>query len=81
MSKTVQIRNLDDATYVALTRRAAEVGVSVPEFLRQEAERLAARPSLEAWMERTRRRPSTVTAADAVEALDDSRGSWPDARS
>ena len=40
MSKTVQIRDLDDETYRGLTMRAAEAGLSVPEFLRQEAERI-----------------------------------------
>jgi plasmid stability protein len=44
--KTVQIRNLDDEVYAALVHRAAETGVSVPELLRAEAVRLAARPAL-----------------------------------
>lgn len=79
MPKTVQIRNIDDDTYLTLTQRAAEVGLTVPEFLRQEAERLAARPSLKAWSERTRRRPSAVTADDVAEALDAVRGPWPNA--
>lgn len=79
MPKTVQIRDLDDEVYAALVRRAAEEGLTVPELLRREAARLAARPSLREWLERTRRRPSTVTAADAVTALDELRGDWPDA--
>ena len=41
MSKTVQIRDIDDEVYLALTRRAAEIGMSVPEMLRREAVRLA----------------------------------------
>lgn len=80
MSKTVQIRDIDDEVYAALARRAAEEGVTVPELLRREVARIAARPSLREWLERTRRRPSAVTAGDAVRALDELRGDWPGAR-
>ncbi len=80
MPKTVQIRDIDDEVYAALARRAAEAGMTVPELLRREAARLAARPSLGEWLARTRRRPSPVTAAEVVEALDELRGDWPDAR-
>lgn len=77
MAKTIQIRDLDDDVYAALAERAAEAGLSVPELLRREAARLAARPSVSTWLERTRRRPSTVTTAEVVEALDEMRGPWP----
>jgi plasmid stability protein len=80
MPKTIQIRDIDDEVYAALSRRAAEAGISVPDLLRREASRLAARPSVEEWLERTRRRPSEISAADVVEALDEIRGPWPDAR-
>ncbi len=79
MPKTVQIRDLDDDVYAGLARRAAEVGVSVPELLRAEAARLAARPTVEAWLTRTRRRSSPVGRAEVLAALDEQRGSWPDA--
>lgn len=79
MPKTVQIRDLDDDVYAGLVRRAAEVGVSVPELLRAEAARLAARPSVEAWLTRTRRRSSPLGRAEVLAALDEQRGSWPDA--
>jgi plasmid stability protein len=79
MPKTVQIRDLDDDVYAALTRRAAEAGVSVPELLRADATRLAARPTLETWLARTRRRSASVSRADVLAALDDQRGPWPDA--
>jgi hypothetical protein len=80
MPKTVQIRDIDDETYAALARRAADAGVTVPELLRREATRLAARPSMQEWLERTRRRPSTIGRADVIDALDELRGEWPDAR-
>jgi antitoxin FitA len=76
--KTVQIRDLDDDVYLRLARRAAEAGVSVPELLRSEAERLAARPTVAAWLERTRRRASALDRAEIHAALEDGRGPWPD---
>jgi len=79
MPKTVQIRDLDDEVYAGLVRRAAETGVSVPELLRAEAARLAARPSVEAWLSRTRQRSAPLGRVEVVAALDEQRGSWPDA--
>lgn len=78
--KTIQIRDLDDEVYAGLLRRAAEGGMSVPELLRREAARLAARPSVEEWLARTRRRPSGITRSEVLEAFDELRGPFPDAR-
>lgn len=78
MPKTIQIRDVDDADYAALSRRAAEAGLSVPELLRREVARLAARPSTAEWLARTRRRTSDIGAAEVLEALDEMRGPWPD---
>ena len=77
--KTIQIRDLDDDVYAALSRRATDAGVTVPELLRQEAARLAARPTVDDWLARTRRRPSPTTTVEVLEALDELRGDWPDA--
>lgn len=79
MPKTVQIRDLDDDVYAGLARRAAEAGVSVPELLREEATRLASRPSIATWLEHTRRRPASTERAEILTALDEHRGTWPDA--
>jgi hypothetical protein len=79
MPKTVQIRDIEDDTYAALARRAADVGLTVPELLRREVARIASRPSVDEWLERTRRRPSAIGRAEIIEALDEVRGPWPDA--
>jgi len=79
MPKTVQIRDIDDDVYAALARRAADSGLTVPDLLRREAARLASRPSVDEWLERTRRRPSRISRSEVVEALDEIRGEWPDA--
>lgn len=80
MPKTIQIRDLDDDVYAGLVRRAAESGITVPELLRREATKIANRPSVEEWLDRTRRRPSAITRAETLEILDGLRGEWPDAR-
>jgi hypothetical protein len=77
--KTVQIRDIDDDVYAALALRAAEAGITVPDLLRREAARLAARPSVEEWLARTRRRPSDIDRAEVLDAVDELRGPWPDA--
>lgn len=77
--KTIQIRDVDDDVYAGLVKRAAEEGVSVPELLRIEATRIAARPTIGEWLRRTREAPDTgITREDVVAALDDIRGPWPD---
>lgn len=80
MPKTVQIRDLDDEVYATLAGRAAAAGMSVPELLRREATRLASRPSLDEWLERIPRGRSRTTTGEVIEALDEMRGEWPDAR-
>ena len=77
--KTIQIRDVDDEVYAALRRRADEAGLSVPELLRREAARLAARPTISEWLGRTRRRPSPTETEIVLEALDELRGPWPNA--
>jgi glutathione S-transferase len=79
MPKTVQVRDIDDDVYAALLRRAGEEGITVPELLRREAARLAARPSVAQWLARVRRRPSAVSTAEVLATLDEWRGEWPDA--
>ncbi|MGV0742920.1 hypothetical protein [Mycolicibacterium sp. XJ870] len=80
MPKTVQIRDIDDDVYAGLVRRAGEEGLTVPELLRREAGRLAARPSIAEWLRRTGRRPSNVSTEEVLTTLDTWRGEWPDAR-
>jgi hypothetical protein len=79
MPKTIQIRDVDDDVYAALTKRAAEAGLTVPDLLRREAARLAARPSVEEWLARTRRRPSGIARREVLEAFDEMRGPSPGA--
>jgi antitoxin FitA len=78
MPKTVQIRDIDDEVYDALRLRAAEFGLSVPEYLRREVERLAARLTVGEWIQRTQRRTTSGERLDTIAALDETRGPWPE---
>jgi hypothetical protein len=80
MPEPAQIRDFDDDVYARLAR-AAEAGVSVPELLRTAAARSAARPTMEEWLNRTRRRRSPGNRAEILAALDETRGPWPKAGS
>ena len=81
MPKTVQIRDIDDNVYLALQRQAGAAGISVPELLRREATRLAARPSMEEWLQRVGRGPTNdqITREHVIQLFDELRGPWPDA--
>ncbi len=79
MPKTVQIRDVADDVYAALAERAGEAAMTVPEYLRREIARIARRPTMKDWLNRTRRRPSAISRADVLDALDELRGEWPDA--
>lgn len=81
MPKTIQIRDVDDDVYRVLAARAAKAGISVPELLRGEAARIAARPSPKEWLERVSRRDgnNSISSAEVIAALDEHRGPWPDA--
>jgi antitoxin FitA len=79
MPKTVQIRDVADDVYAALSRHAAQAGLTVPELLRREMVRLARRPTLEDWLARTARRPSDIGRDEVLDALDEVRGEWPGA--
>jgi len=79
MPKTIQVRDIDDVVYAALARRGGEAGLRVPDRRGREAARLASRPTVEEWLARTRRRPSAITRAQVIEAVDELRGPWPDA--
>jgi hypothetical protein len=78
--KTVQIRDIEDDVYAALVSRAGEEGITVPELLRREVARLAARPSMKQWLARTGRRPSAISTAEVLATLDEWRGERPNAR-
>ncbi len=52
----ITIRDVPEKIRDELAARAALQGKSMQEFLRAELERLAARPSVEAWLQQVRKR-------------------------
>jgi plasmid stability protein len=56
MPVQIKIRDVPERVRDELAARAALQGKSMQEFLRAELERLAARSSVEAWLQRVRKR-------------------------
>ena len=56
MSIQITIRDVPEKIRDELAARAASQGKSMQEYLRAELERLASRPSVEAWLEQVRKR-------------------------
>lgn len=60
MPVQITIRSVPDEVRDELAARAAREGKSMQEYLRAELERLAARPSVDAWLEQVRRRKNAA---------------------
>jgi antitoxin FitA len=56
MTIQITIRDVSEKVRDELAARAASEGKSMQEYLRAELERLAARPSIQTWLEQVRRR-------------------------
>jgi plasmid stability protein len=56
MAIQITIRDVAEKTRDELAARAALQGKSMQEYLRAELERLATRPSVDAWLEQVRKR-------------------------
>jgi hypothetical protein len=56
MAVQINIRDVPERVRDELAARAALQGKSMQEFLRAELERLASRPSVDAWLQQVRRR-------------------------
>jgi len=54
MTLQITIRNVSNEVRNELAARAARSGKSMQEYLREELERLARRPSLDQWLSRVR---------------------------
>lgn len=77
MGVQVTIRDVPEAVRDELAARAARAGQSMQEFLRLELARLAARPTVDAWLEqvreRKRARATRVKRSDILRARDADR--------
>jgi hypothetical protein len=77
MGPPITIRDVSEEVRDELASRAARERKSMQEYLKQELERLAARPSMPAWLERVRERKraaeSHVTAKQILKHRDADR--------
>lgn len=66
----ITIRDVPERVRDELAARAALQGKSMQEYLRMELERLAARPSVDAWLDQVRKRKrASQTRISAVQLL------------
>jgi antitoxin FitA len=77
MTIQITIRDVPAKVRDELAARAALQGQSMQEYLRAELERLAARPTVHAWLDQVRKRKRAsqirVSAQDIVKARDADR--------
>jgi plasmid stability protein len=76
MSKMIQVRDVPESVHSTLKSRAAREGMSLSDFIKRELERVAERPTMQEWLERTRNAkpiPTKLSAARVVRALRDER--------
>jgi hypothetical protein len=77
MTIRITIRDVPEKVRNELAARAALEGKSMQEYLRSELERLAARPSLAAWLDQVRKRKRAaqmrLSPEQIVEARDADR--------
>lgn len=77
MNKMIQIRNVPEKLHRKLKARAAAEGMTLSDYLREEIERLATKPTLKQWIEDVRKLNIDVgpgsSAAELVRMDRDSR--------
>jgi plasmid stability protein len=76
MSKTIQIRDVDDRTYTVLRTRAAQQHLSLAAYLRRQLEQWAGKPTMAELLERADRRRQQgmgVPGADILAAIHHTR--------
>lgn len=68
----IQVPNVPVSVHSVLKARAAREGMSLSDFLKRELQRLAERPTMREWLERTQQAkpiPAQLTAARIIRAL------------
>jgi plasmid stability protein len=76
MSKMIQVRDVPESVHGTLKARAAREGMSLSDFIKRELERVAERPTMQEWLEQTRRAkpiPTNQTATQVIRELRDER--------
>ena len=75
MPKMIQIRHVPDEVHRTLKVRAAEAGMSLSDYLRQELTKMAGKPTMKQVLEEIRRRgPAVDESFDSVATIREIRG-------
>jgi plasmid stability protein len=72
----IQVRDVPESVHGALKARAAREGISLSDFIKRELERVAERPTMREWLERTQgAKPIAAkrTPAQVIRELRDER--------
>ena len=69
MSVQITIRDVPEKVRDELAARAAAQGRSMQEFLRAALERLASRPTVDAWLQQVRRRKRATQSSITSEQI------------
>jgi antitoxin FitA len=69
MSKMIQIRDVPETVHGTLKARAAREGMSLSDFLKRELERVAERPTMQEWLERTQQAKPIAAKRTAAQVL------------
>lgn len=77
MKKNIQIRNVPEDLHRMLKARAALAGMSLSDYLLQEARKLTERPTLEELRQRLHQRHPVSGAIDAAALIREARGPLP----
>jgi plasmid stability protein len=76
MSKMIQVRDVPESVHGTLKSRAAREGMSLSDFIKRELERVAERPTMQEWLDRTQQAkpiPTRRSAAQVIRELRDER--------
>jgi hypothetical protein len=72
----IQVRDVPEHVHGTLKSRAAREGMSLSDFIKRELARVAERPTMQEWLERTEQArpiPTRRTAAQVIRKLRDER--------
>ena len=73
MGIQINIRDVPQKVRDELAARAALQGKSMQEFLRAELERIASRPSVDAWMQQVRKRKQAARSRISIKQILESK--------
>lgn len=65
----IQIRDVPEQIHNTLKSRAAREGMSLSDFIKRELERVAERPTMREWLERTQQTRPVLTKRSAAEVI------------